>query len=520
MSEVQEKEPPPQEASSGTRIPIKRVALWAAPIFGFLFAFILYKTTELGLPAAMCAGITLWTALWWMFEPIPIPATSIIPLAFFPIFNIITTKDVAACYGHPLVMLMLGGFILSTAMESSGAHRRLALGMIHTFGRKSDKGVVFGFMLAAASLSMWISNTATTLMLLPIALAVVKQANNPKLTLAILLGVAYAANVGGMGTPIGTPPNLIFVEHYNTNIVNLYGDEADQHKIHFLNWMWYAMPVVILLIPTIFFLLTRKLTGRSDIEIPPQGPWTSYEKRVLMVFAVTALAWITRDMDGYGWKHINVNLYGKNTPETPLSQDILDSFWYQITFALNKAHDSSVALIAVVVMFLVPNGQNGRLLNWETANKIPWGLLMLFAGGIAIGKAFTVTGLSGAIGEQLNNLEGLPVFFVMLLIALLVTFLTEVTSNTATTNILMPILAATAGGILAIGEATSNLYMVYMFPAVISASCAFMLPVATAPNAVIYGSNMVPIQTMMRSGFLINLTGALIITTICYVWVI
>ena len=507
------------EESANPGIDVKRIALWAAPALGLLLIFVL-RFTDLPLPAVLCAGVTLWTALWWMFEPIPIPATSIIPLSVFPLLNIISTKDVASAYGHPLVMLMMGGFILSTAMESSGAHRRIALNMIRVFGKKSDKGVVFGFMLASATLSMWISNTATTLMLLPIALAVVHQANNPRLTIAILLGVAYAANVGGMGTPIGTPPNMIFVNQYNQSMQTLHGAEAGQYKIHFLNWMYYALPVVFVLIPLIFFLLTRKLQGRSDIEIPYQGPMRSYEKRVLLVFACTAIAWITRDMDGYGWKHLNSIIYGAPGPDNVIAEDVVDGLCYQLTLALKSAHDSSVALLAVIVMFLVPNGNGGRLLDWETANKIPWGLLMLFAGGIAIGKAFQVTGLSGAIGEQLKGLDGMPVFIVMLLIALLVTFLTEVTSTTATTNILMPILAATAGGVIAMGHGGANVHMVYMFPAVISASCAFMLPVATAPNSVVYGSGMVSIQTMMRSGFMINILGAFLIACLCYFWVI
>lgn len=506
---MSEEAPDQQDEQQPSGIPVRRIALWAAPLLGALLAVLLSYTSDLSLPARLCAGLTLWTGLWWVFEPIPIPATSLIPLAFFPIFGVINTNDVAASYGHKLVILMMGGFILSTAMERSGAHRRLALGMIRIFGRHSDKGVVFGFMLAAASLSMWISNTATTLMLLPIALAVVQQAQNPRLTVAVLLGIAYAANIGGVGTPIGTPPNLIFMEHYNNSMLSIYGDAATEHQIFFLKWMVYALPIVVVILPVIFFLITRKLEGRSNIEIPGQGRWRSYEKRVLLVFVCTAVAWITRHLEGYGWSHC-YRLFDAGA----------NSIWYQLALQLKGAHDSSVALVAVVVMFLIPNGEEGRLLDWKTANKIPWGLLLLFAGGIAIGKAFTKTGLSDAIGQQLSGLEGMPVLLVMLCIALLVTFLTEVTSNTATTNILMPILAATAGGILAADPNSSNMHLVYMFPAVVSASCAFMLPVATAPNAVIYGSELIQIQTMMRKGFLINICGAFIISVMCYFWVI
>ncbi|NRA37628.1 MAG: SLC13/DASS family transporter [Planctomycetes bacterium] len=486
---------------------IKRTALWLGPLCGLVLTYIM-SLNDMSLDASLCGGITLWTALWWMLEPIPIPATSIIPLALFPIFGIISKGDVAASYGHHLVLLLLGGFILSKAMESSGAHRRLALGMINIFGKNSDKGVVFGFMLASCVLSMWISNTATTLMLLPIALAVVHQANNPRLTIAVLLGVAYAANIGGVGTPIGTPPNLIFIDQYNLSMDTLHGDNGVEHHIQFLSWMYYAIPLVIAVFPVIFLILTRGMTGRSEIVMPEQGAMRVYEKRVLFVFVCTALAWMTRNMDGHGWAHI-YKLFAEGS----------DGIFYQLALSIKGAHDSSVALFAVVIMFLIPNGEGGKLLNWEQANKIPWGILLLFAGGIAIGKAFTITGISQAIGDQLTSLDVLPIILVMLVIALLVTFLTEVTSNTATTNILMPILAAVATAITTSG-AEYNVHLVYMLPAVVSASCAFMLPVATAPNAVVYGSNKIPMQVMMKNGVIINIIAAFIVTGICYCTII
>ena len=451
---------------------LANMALFLAPLISLGITFWLM---DAGWPPerAMTLGITLLTASWWIFEPIPIPVTSFIPIASFPLLGILTANEVGQSYGSPLILLLLGGFILSTALAKNNAHKRIAIAMVRAFGQGSKRGLVFGFMVASAFLSMWISNTATTLMLLPVALAVLDSAEDKKLAIPLLLGIAYAASVGGIGTPIGTPPNLIFMK--------VYGDLIGETPT-FTQWMKWAVPVVIIFVPIIALWLTRNLKGKGEFQLPELKAWSAAEIRVVAVFFVTALLWITRKEPFGGWSAL---------------------------FGLPNASDGSIALLAVVSLFIVPDGKGGKLLDWKTANQIPWGVLMLFAGGIAIAKAFTVTGLSQVIGEALSTFTTLPIILVILALALCITFLTEITSNTATTTLLMPILAATA-----ISAQIDPLLL--MIPAAMSASCAFMLPVATAPNAVIFGSEKIPLERMMKEGFALNLMGAVIITTLLY----
>ena len=424
------------------------------------------------LPACWTAAITVVCATWWIFEPIPIPVTSLLPLALLPLLGILTPNEVGASYGSPLVLLLMGGFILSTAMERSGAHRRVALTMVHLFGGSSSRRLVFGFMAAAALLSMWISNTATTLMLLPVALAVLEKSTDDELAIPLLLGIAYAASVGGIGTPIGTPPNLVFREIYFQNTGN---------EIGFLTWMSWGVPVVLLMVPMIGLWLTRRLHFKGDVEIPQIGAWRIDEKRVFIVFSLTALAWVTRGQPFGGW-----------------------STWLNIP----GANDASVALIAVILMFLIPNGKGARLLDWETAAKIPWGMLILFGGGIALAKAFVASGLSATLGDLLSGIAGWPIVLMIAAICLAITFLTEMTSNTATTALMMPILAAAA-------IAADIEPALLMVPAAMSASCAFMLPVATAPNTIMFSTGHFTTQVMAREGLVLNLLGVVVITTVC-----
>ena len=423
---------------------------------------------------AWTAGITMLTACWWIFEPIPIPATSLIPLAVLPLVGVISPTQVGEAYGSPLILLLLGGFMLSSAMERSGAHRRIALSMVGLFGGGSGRRLVFGFMTASAVLSMWISNMATTLMLLPVVMALIEKINDSRLRVALLLGIAYAASVGGVGTPVGTPPNLIFMKVYAEN----FGTEPS-----FLEWMSWAIPVVLVMIPCVALWLTRGLKPHEPIELPEVGPWRPAEVRTLLIFGITALLWVTRTAPGGGWSGF---------------------------LHLPYANDASVALLAVVVMFIVPNGSGGRLLDWKTAAGIPWGILILFGSGIAIAKAFVASQLSVVLGELLAGfveashplvLIGVLCFFVM--------FLTEITSNTATTTLLMPILAAAALTV----DIDPKLIMV---PATISASFAFMLPVATGPNAVVFGSRQLTVRTMAREGLALNVIGTVVVTGICY----
>jgi sodium-dependent dicarboxylate transporter 2/3/5 len=455
----------------------QRMALLGGPLLGALLGGLVISL-GLSQDAAWTAAITAVCATWWVTEPIPIPATSIIPFAAFPLTGVLTHKEIATAYGHTLILLLLGGFILSTAMASSGAHKRLAVGMVRLVGGAGGSRLVLGFMLATAFCSMWISNTATTLMLLPVALAVLEQdeagGGGKTLQVPLLLGIAYAASIGGMGTPVGTPPNVIFMGIYS---------ESTGTEIAFLDWMKIGIPAVAILIPICWIYLTRNLKDSRPLDLPSLGAWSPAERRVLAVFAITATAWVTRTTPFGGW-----------------------SAWLDIP----GAGDSTVALAAVVALFLIPNGRGGRMLDWETASQIPWGLLLLFGGGIGIARGFEASGLSTALGSWLANDLGItawPVLLMTITICLAVTFLTEVTSNTATTTLLMPVLAA-AGIAAGIDPA------LLMVPAALSASCAFMLPVATAPNAIVFGTDMVTTKTMAREGFALNLVGAIIITVV------
>lgn len=437
-------------------------------------AAVFFSLQDVGWDTSACwtGFVATLCAVWWIFEPVPIPVTSLIPIALLPFLGVLTPSQVGAAYGSPLVLLLMGGFILSTAMEKSGAHRRVALNMVNLFGGGSSRRLVFGFMAASAVLSMWISNTATTLMLLPVALAVIERSKDDKLAVPLLLGIAYAASVGGIGTPIGTPPNLFFREIY---------EQYTGIEIGFLTWMSWGIPVVILFVPIIGFWLTRKLKYIGAIEMPIVQSWSVEEKRVFIVFSLTALAWVTRSQPFGGWSG---------------------------ALALPSANDASVALIAVIAMFLIPNGKGEKLLDWETANRIPWGMLILFGGGIAIAKAFVTSGLSEQLGAALAGISTWHIVVMMATICITITFLTEMTSNTATTTLMMPILATAA---LAAGIEPEIL----MVPAAMSASCAFMLPVATAPNTIMFSTGRFPIKTMVQEGFVLNILGVGVITLVC-----
>lgn len=418
-------------------------------------------------------SITTLTALLWITEWLPIPVSSLIPLATLPLLGVLTPAQVGQAYGSPLILLLLGGFLLSTAMSHSNTHLYIAHRILNRVGSDNPKRLILGFMLTASLLSMWISNTATTLMLLPIAMAIISSQNDHQFGVLLLLSIAYAASIGGTATPIGTPPNLIMIETLKDSGLN---------ELGFVDWMRMSMPVWLLFFPVMYWLLSRqvKTNTSSDSHQFDLQAITTAQKRVLWVFALTALLWVTRTAPFGGWK---------------------------VWLDLPQANDASVALLAVVLMFSVPNGQGGKLLTWKQANTIPWGVLLLFAGGIAIASAFKATGLSALLADQLVFLKDWPVFFVILAVCLLVTFMTEITSNTATTAIIMPIL-------LAAGQAMDIDPIKLMFPAVISASCAFMLPVATAPNAIIYGSNQINIKDMMQQGLKLNISGAFIIAAI------
>lgn len=424
--------------------------------------------------ASLTAGITVLTVTWWVSEALPIPVTSLLPFALFPLFGILSHTEVSSAFGSHVILLLMGAFMLSKSLERAGVHKRLAVMMVNAIGAHSKKRLVLGFMVATASLSMWISNTATVLIMLPIALAVLSQVSDRSLKVALILGIAYSASVGGIGTLIGTPPNVIFA--------GLYEQQSGQ-EFSFLTWMMVGIPCVVIAIPMMALWLTRKLKGPLDVELPLLGKWQIEEIRTLVVFGLAVLAWITRNEPFGGW-----------------------SDWLNIPFA----GDSTVALAAVVIMFLVPNGKGERLLDWQSAVNIPWGMLLLFAGGIALAKGFTASGLSLLIGDGLSSFTEFPLVITILLLCLSVTYLTEITSNTATATLLMPILY-----IVGINYGVDP--AVLMIPAAMAASCAFMLPVATAPNAIAYGTGEIEIKDMVKEGAVLSFAISSMLGLVTYV---
>ncbi len=444
----------------------------------FLTVFILNWNKIINDQQSITLLITGCTAIFWVTEWLPIPVASLLPIALFPLFTILPPAQVAQAYGSPLIILLLGGFLLSTAMTHSKTHQYIANSILNGVGTESPRKIILGFMLTAFLLSMWISNTATTLMLLPIALAIIEYNKDRNFAIMLLLGIAYSASIGGTMTPIGTPPNLIMIENFR---------QGTGTEIGFTEWMIQVGPMVLLFFPLMVLLMLKQINNTHTFSQAinlEQKRMNSAQKRTLMVFALTALLWVSRTAPFGGWKT-----------------------WLNLPYA----NDATVALLGVVLMFSVADGKGGKLLNWKTANTIPWGVLLLFSGGMVIAAAFKTTGLSALLADQLIFLKEVHLFFIIFTVCFAITFLTEVTSNTATTAIIMPIL-------FSMSDAIGVDPMKIMIPAAISASCAFMLPVATAPNAIVYGSEQVPIKSMIKQGIKLNIMGALLIATVATLW--
>lgn len=467
---------------------VKRIGLIAGPAIAALMLLI-GPPAGLGNPGWATAALLALMAIWWATEPIPIPATSLLPLAVLPLIGAGTPAEAASGYSSTIVMLLLGGFIIALGIERWGLHKRIALNVVSIVG-SSPQALILGFMIATALLSMWISNTATTLMMVPIALSAAAALGDKsgRFVVALLLGVCYAASIGGVATPIGTPTNLIAIDWLKNN--------ADA-SIGFVTWMKFGIPAMLLLIPAAWWSVTRglpKLTGGEaaldsvKASKAALGSMNQPEVRAALVFGFTALLWVTR---------LPVQSFGQARG------------WEWV----NAYSDMGIAIAGALAMFLIPAGKKeGRaLLNWKEARELPWGVLILFGGGISIGRAVTRTGLSDWMGEQLSMLSAFPPILFIALVVTLVIFLTELTSNVATMTTLAPILGSLAG---AIGAAPESL----LAPAAVAASCAFMLPVATAPNAIIYATDEVPIGQMMKKGLRVNLIGILIITAVGF-WI-
>ncbi|MFQ5628605.1 MAG: SLC13 family permease, partial [bacterium] len=446
-------------------------------------------------------------ALLWITECIPIPVTALLPLILFPFFSVSSFSNVAVNYANSNIFLFMGGFFIAMAMQKWGLHRRIALYLIYFIG-SSPKRIVLGFMVATAFLSMWISNTATTMMMYPIGLAIILHLmesrqngdeNKERISLdfrtALMLGIAYAASIGGIATLVGTPPNIVFV----SAVSRLYPDAPE---ISFVSWLVVGLLLVFIFLPICWIILTnfafkvskQSLPGGRQVireEIDTLGPMLPAEKMVAVVFFLTALPWITRRDLALG----TFTFHG----------------WSSLLGVSQYVNDATVAIFASFVLFVLPHRlQRGEfVLDWESAMKIPWGILILFGGGIALADGFKISGLAEWIGSQLSLFGAVPLIVMIMLTCTTLTFMTELTSNVATTTLFMPILASTAAAI------NAHPFLL-MIPATISASCAFMLPVATPPNAIIFASGYVTVPQMARAGILLNCIGIVIVTLLTY----
>jgi len=436
------------------------------------------------------AAVAALMAIWWISEAIPVPATALLPILLFPVLGVLDGAEVTRAYGNHLIYLFLGGFLIAVTIEKWNLHHRIALHTIRLVGFTPNR-IVLGFMLATAFLSMWISNTAATMMMVTIALAVLREiardaGESPcgsRFGAALMLGICYAASIGGVATLIGTPPNAIFAGV----VEKTYGI-----SISFVDWMKFGLPLSLVMLGTTWVYLTRirfrggqseRVCGREFIreQIGKLGPMSRAEKGVAAVFSLVALLWIVR---------------GFYKPE-----------------ALRMVTDSTIAIAGALLLFLIPVNLARRefLLDWKTAVTIPWDIIILFGGGFALARGFSESGLTTWLAQLLEVLQGTDIVLIIAAVVLLVIFLTEVTSNTATASLLLPVMAALAAAV----EVHPFGLMV---ATVIAASFAFMLPVATPPNAIVYGSREVSIQQMALAGLWLNLLAVVLVTGFVCLW--
>ncbi len=480
------------------------IGLFSGPIVALMVFWLLPdqyiddggQLVTLTVHARTAAAVAIWMAVWWITEAIAVYATALLPLAIFPLTGASSIKMTAAAYGHELIYLFLGGFILALALERCGLHRRFALTALKAVGTRPTR-IIAAFMFTAAFLSMWVTNTATTIMLLPVALSITRliddAAVNSKdqahrhFSVCLLLAIAYAATIGGIGTIIGTAPNIFLVSYIRTQM---------DHEISFALWMMFAVPLVITMLPIVWWLLSRviyrvpsqpiigvgALLDRLHAEL---GPMSRAEKLTLVVFLLTAGSWVARPL-------LSKIVIGDLTP-------------------LDGLTDSGIAIISALTLFVTPVNLSRRefLMDWPTAVKLPWGLLVLFGGGLSLAATLDQSGFSAFLGNQAAVLSSLPLWLIVAVVTGMMIFLTELTSNTATTATLIPVLYAVAVG-LGIDP------FLLIIPAGIAASCAFMLPVATPPNAIVFGSGLVSIPQMSRAGFWLNLVAILLIPLLAW----
>ena len=477
----------------------KAVGLWLGPALAVLL--LAFPVAPDNAPASRLAAVAVLMAVWWVTDAIPLFATALVPLILYPLLSIMDGGDTAPLYFNSTIVLFIGGFMIALTMEKWNLHRRIALNIIHFVGGGPAR-IVLGFMLAAAFLSMWISNTATAVMMVPIGLAIVFQIEEAAqdkarpLTVGLMLGIAYGCSVGGLTTLVGTPPNLTFQRMFEILFPGAPG-------ISFGQWMIMALPIGAVMLAVAWFMIThvffRVPKGVSvdqtvvEKERAGLGP-VSYEERVVLaVFALTALLWVFRGDLRVGFFTI--------------------PGWSNLLPDPSLVDDGTVAIAMASVLFFVPtrNREHGdtRVMGPGVIPRLPWNIVLLLGGGFVLAAGFQETGLARIVGDQFQALGNIPTFGLILLVCLSLTFLTELTSNTATTEMILPILASVA-------VATGIHPLVLMIPATLSASCAFMMPVATPPNSIVFGSNRITVGEMARTGIFLNLIGVLVIAVVVF----
>ncbi|OGQ23246.1 MAG: hypothetical protein A3I05_04015 [Deltaproteobacteria bacterium RIFCSPLOWO2_02_FULL_44_10] len=465
---------------------LRRIGIFAGPLLALFFYFFLLSSTTLSHAGLLTASIAILMALWWMTEAIPIAATALLPLLLFPLFGVLDAKETSSPYAHRLIFLFLGGFLLAASMQRCNLHRRLALIVLKMVGDRPI-WLIGGFMFVTASISLFVSNTATVMMLLPIAISIAKHLEEKlsheerqQFSTCLMLGLAYSASIGGVGSLIGTPPNALFAAF----LQNEFGI-----TISFREWLKFGLPIVLLFLPLTWLLLTKIIFPVHTKHLPQAceifeqeltllGKVSRAEWFVMIIFTLTALGWMF----------------------SPLLSKM---------FSI-KLDDTSIAIAASLLLFLIPGDKEGdRLLTWNDTTSIPWGVLILFGGGLSLAHALSVHGVTDVIGKELFVLKDAHPFVLVLSVTTIVVFLSEITSNTAIAATFLPVLGAIAKGI-GIDP------FLFLFPATIGISYAFMMPVGTPPNALIFSSERVSMSHMIKAGFLLNLISIIFISLYSY----
>ena len=461
----------------------------------FLVILLLPNPPGMSTEAKNAMAVVSLMTVWWIAESIPVYATAFLPLVLYPMLRVLPAAQTAENYGHNYVLMMLAGFLLAKAIESSNLHKRIALVLMSLLGTSRQK-LMLSLMIATAFISMCIANVTTALLMLPIALAITTRdeaeaGRKTSFSTAMMLATAYSASIGGVATLIGSPTNLIFLGIMG----NLFPDAP---TISFLDWLKIGLPVTIIFLPIVWFYLVKyfkiqgSIAGSHEIvknELHSLGKMNAVEKRVMWVFAITTLAWIFRDDLVFG----RVKIPG----------------WSELLGLQNYVHDSTVAMASAIFLFALPDGKGKRLLDWKSASQIPWGVVMIVGGGYAIAAGFQSTGLASWMGNQLAFISAFPFWIVLVIVVGFILFFTEINSNTATANIFLPVLAS-----IAIAGQTNPLLL--MIPATFASTFAFMMPAGTGPNTVIFASEKVSVSEMVKCGFWLKLISLVVLTLILY----